>query len=86
MRDGFINRVALVVLCAALGSSAMSSAQELRPTFGSSLRRYILSYYPTNEKRDGTLRKVEIKVRNHPEYTVLGKQFYYARSSSTGHK
>lgn len=41
-------------------------------------RRYILTYYPTNANRDGKLRRVEIKVRNHPEYTVLGKKSYYA--------
>lgn len=43
-------------------------------------QRYILSYYPANDRRDGTLRKVEIKVRNHSDYTVLGKKTYYARS------
>jgi len=43
-------------------------------------RRYILSYYPTNDRRDGTLRKVEIKVRNHPDYSVWGKTSYYARN------
>lgn len=43
-------------------------------------QRYILSYYPANDRRDGTLRKVEIKVRNHSEYTVWGKTSYYARS------
>jgi len=41
-------------------------------------RRYILTYYPTNTKRDGKLRRVEIKVRNHPEYAILGKKSYYA--------
>ncbi|MCI0388171.1 MAG: VWA domain-containing protein [Acidobacteria bacterium] len=41
-------------------------------------RRYILTYYPTNAKRDGKLRKVEIKVRNHPEYVIWGKKSYYA--------
>jgi VWFA-related protein len=41
-------------------------------------RRYILTYYPTNTKRDGQLRRVEIKVRNHPEYVILGKTSYYA--------
>jgi hypothetical protein len=45
-------------------------------------RRYILTYYPTNTKRDGKLRRVEIKVRNHPEYTILGKKSYYADSQS----
>ncbi|HKC89439.1 MAG TPA: VWA domain-containing protein [Blastocatellia bacterium] len=43
-------------------------------------RRYILTYYPTNTRRDGKLRRVEIKVRNHPEYVILGKKSYYAES------
>jgi VWFA-related protein len=43
-------------------------------------RRYILTYYPTNTKRDGKLRRVEIKVRNHSEYAILGKKSYYADS------
>ncbi|HYE72955.1 MAG TPA: hypothetical protein VEF04_06475, partial [Blastocatellia bacterium] len=43
-------------------------------------RRYILSYYPTNAERDSKLRKVEIKVRNHPEYVVWGKKSYYAEN------
>jgi len=44
-------------------------------------RRYILTYYPTNTKRDGKLRRVEIKVRNHPEYSILGKKSsYYVES------
>jgi VWFA-related protein len=41
-------------------------------------RRYILTYYPTNAKRDGKLRRVEIKARNHPDYVILGKKSYYA--------
>lgn len=43
-------------------------------------RRYILTFYPTNTKRDGKLRRVEIKVRNHPEYVIRGKKSYYAES------
>jgi VWFA-related protein len=43
-------------------------------------RRYILTYYPTNTKRDGKLRRVEIKVRNHPEYVIVGKKSYYVDS------
>jgi len=43
-------------------------------------RRYILTYYPTNTKRDGKLRRVEIKARNHPEYVILGRKSYYADS------
>ncbi|MGE0131305.1 MAG: VWA domain-containing protein [Blastocatellales bacterium] len=43
-------------------------------------RRYILTYYPANTKRDGKLRRVDIKVRDHPEYSILGKKSYYAES------
>ncbi len=43
-------------------------------------RRYILTYYPTNTTRDGKLRRVDIKVRNHPEYTIWGKKSYYAEN------
>ncbi|HEY7183437.1 MAG TPA: VWA domain-containing protein [Blastocatellia bacterium] len=43
-------------------------------------RRYILTYYPTNAKRDGTLRRVEIKARNHPDYVIWSKKSYYADS------
>jgi VWFA-related protein len=43
-------------------------------------RRYILTYYPTNNRRDGKLRRVEIKVRNHPDYVIWGKKSYYADS------
>lgn len=41
-------------------------------------RRYLIGYYPTNEARDGKLRKVKIEVKGHPEYRILGKQSYYA--------
>jgi VWFA-related protein len=40
--------------------------------------RYIVSYYPTNKDFDGTLRKVRIEVRSHPEYVVQGRTSYYA--------
>jgi VWFA-related protein len=44
-------------------------------------RRYLIGYYPTNEARDGKLRKVKIEVKGHPEYRILGKQSYYAREA-----
>lgn len=39
--------------------------------------RYVIGYYPTNEKRDGKRREVKIEVRNHPEFTVRGRKAYY---------
>jgi VWFA-related protein len=41
-------------------------------------RRYIVGYYPSNKQRDGKRRKVEVAVRDHPEYTVVGRKWYYA--------
>jgi Ca-activated chloride channel family protein len=39
--------------------------------------RYVIGYYPTNEARDGRLRKVQVDVRGHPEYVVHGRRSYY---------
>ncbi len=41
-------------------------------------RRYIVGYYPTNKEHDGKRRKVEVSVRDHPEYAVVGRKWYYA--------
>jgi hypothetical protein len=40
--------------------------------------RYIIGYYPTNEKRDGKRRNIKILVRNHPEYIIWGRKTYFA--------
>jgi VWFA-related protein len=40
--------------------------------------RYVIGYYPTNKRMDGTLRRVRVGVRNHPEYVVRYRQGYYA--------
>jgi VWFA-related protein len=40
--------------------------------------RYVLGFYPTNKERDGKRRRVQVEVRGHPEYTVLGRKSYYA--------
>jgi VWFA-related protein len=41
-------------------------------------RRYIVGYYPSNKEHDGKRRKVEVAVRDHPEYSVAGRKWYYA--------
>jgi Ca-activated chloride channel family protein len=40
-------------------------------------QRYVIGYYPTNEARDGRLRKVQVEVRGRPEYVVHGRRSYY---------
>ncbi|MGZ8844272.1 MAG: VWA domain-containing protein [Pyrinomonadaceae bacterium] len=41
-------------------------------------RRYLVGYYPTNKEHDGKRRKINITVRNHPEYMVMSHKAYYA--------
>jgi len=41
-------------------------------------RRYMVGYYPTNKEHDGKRRKIEVTVRNHSDYTVVGRRWYYA--------
>lgn len=43
-------------------------------------QRYIVGYYPTNKERDGKRRKIEFKVKGHPEYQVYGRLSYFAPS------
>jgi VWFA-related protein len=37
---------------------------------------YIIGLYPLNEARDGKRRKIEIKIRDHPDYIVWGRKSY----------
>lgn len=38
--------------------------------------RYIVGYYPTNKVRDGKRRKIDIEVKGHPDYTIIGRKSY----------
>jgi VWFA-related protein len=44
-------------------------------------RRYIIGYYPTNKEHDGKRRTINIEVKGHQEYTILGRKAYYAPGS-----
>ncbi|MGA8144595.1 MAG: VWA domain-containing protein [Candidatus Acidiferrales bacterium] len=39
--------------------------------------QYVLGYYPTNSKRDGSFRKIQVEV-NQPDTKVLARKGYYA--------
>ncbi|HMG74456.1 MAG TPA: VWA domain-containing protein [Pyrinomonadaceae bacterium] len=41
-------------------------------------RRYLIGYYPINKEHDGKRRKVNVEVRGHPEYVVMGRKAYLA--------
>ncbi|CAN5403512.1 hypothetical protein BH20ACI2_BH20ACI2_09060 [soil metagenome] len=40
--------------------------------------RYTIGYYSPNEARDGKPRSVQIEVRGHPEYKIIGRDNYVA--------
>src|SRR6202050_1734255 len=39
--------------------------------------QYVIGYYPTNEKRDGTFRKIKVDI-DRPDVKVLARRGYYA--------
>jgi VWFA-related protein len=41
-------------------------------------RRYIVGYYPANKEHDGKRRKIDVTIRDHPDYVVVGRRWYYA--------
>lgn len=41
-------------------------------------QRYIVGYYPTNKTFDGQRRKIDVKIKGHPDYEVMGRKSYYA--------
>ena len=43
-------------------------------------RRYLVGYYPTNKEHDGKRRKIAVTIRDHPDYKVIGRKWYYAPS------
>ena len=40
--------------------------------------RYIVGYYPTAKHKDGKRHKFNVEIKGHPEYTIIGRRFYYA--------
>ncbi len=43
-------------------------------------QRYMVGYYPSNKEHDGKLRKIDFKVKGHPDYSILGRRSYFAPS------
>lgn len=39
---------------------------------------YVLGYYPTNERRDGRFRKIEVRVPAHPQARIRARRGYFA--------
>jgi VWFA-related protein len=79
-------QAALAAVSTATGGWAMfleepSQADQIYSSiFADINRRYLVGYYPTNKVHDGKRRKVEVAVRDHSDYTVVGRRWYYAPS------
>jgi len=41
-------------------------------------QRYIIGYYPTTKLRDGKRHAIKFEVKDHPDYTIVGRKSYYA--------
>jgi VWFA-related protein len=39
---------------------------------------YVLGYYPTNDRRDGRFRKIEVRVPGHPQARIRARKGYFA--------
>jgi hypothetical protein len=84
------NRQASVLVQTALASVAIVSggwlmflerAEQADETYSLILsdinRRYLVGYYPTNKEHDGKRRKITVTIRDHPDYKVIGRKWYY---------
>jgi len=40
-------------------------------------QQYVLSYYPTDDKRDGRFRTISLKIANKPQFRVRARKGYY---------
>lgn len=39
--------------------------------------RYLLGYYPKNEKKDGKRRTISIRIKDHPEFILRYRSHFY---------
>jgi len=74
MADDTGGRVIAVQSSKSLEKAFDEISEELRS-------QYVLGYYPTNTKRDGTFRKITVEV-NEPDTKVLARRGYYAPGHS----
>ena len=83
-----VGQVAAATVAVKTGGWAafLSSPSEANGIYGRILsdinHRYMIGYYPTNGTPDGKIRRVKIEIRNHPEYTVHSRDYYYAPSKT----
>ena len=60
------------------GATPEQAADIYSRIFSDIKRRYIIGYYPTNGEQDGKRRKINVEIRDHPEYVVWGRKSYVA--------
>lgn len=72
---------ALRTIAEETGGAASVNSNEFSTIFSRVVRDsstyYLLGYYPTNERRDGRVRRIQVKV-NRPDVTVIARKAYVA--------
>jgi VWFA-related protein len=83
-------RDSMVALSEDTGGFLAKSSNDLSAGLGRILRDsqlyYLLAYEPTNAKRDGKFRRIEVKLRNRPELRVRTRSGYYAPDEKKAEK
>jgi VWFA-related protein len=77
-----LSQQSLRVLAADTGGFAAVNQNDFNAAFDRIVREnstyYLIGYYPLNEKRDGKFRKLQVRVKGHPELTVHSRSGYAA--------
>jgi VWFA-related protein len=77
-----ISQDSLRVMASETGGLAVLNSNDFRTGFSRILDEnssyYVLGYYPSNDKRDGRFRKVQVSVVNKPGLKVRARKGYYA--------
>jgi VWFA-related protein len=82
-----ISQDSLRVMANETGGLAVLNANDFRNGFARIVDEnssyYVLGYYPTNDKRDGRFRKVQVSIANKPGLKVRARKGYYASKGKT---
>lgn len=80
----FEDQTSMVAVASASGGFASAletpdqAAEIYEKMLGGITNRYLIGYYPQDQSRNGKQRRIQIKVKDHPEYTFIGRKSYFA--------
>jgi VWFA-related protein len=87
-RANGVTRTTLTSIAAQTGGFLVSGSNDfvggLKRMLEDSDAYYVLAYEPTNTRRDGRFRKIDVKIAGHPEYVVRTRKGYLAPDDKHG--